>query len=288
LAAGLALVLSLAGCLKLDRLLFVPWKVDEYLRPADVDSTAWRVRWVIPESLYREVELVSSGGNRIYGFLVQPAGGQARDGVTFVYCHGNSHCINRYWGRVELLWQLGYRVFIFDYQGYGRSEGSPAGDACLADGRAALRFVRSLPEVDTGRIVYYGWSMGTFIATSLAADSLRPFGLILESPPASAEALVREGTLYDAPGSMLTSLDFDNVGRIGRTGGPVLMVVGREDKEVPPRRHALRIAAAACGRVEFELHQVPGAGHDDVPYVLGPGYDSLVNHYVHSLRPEGR
>jgi pimeloyl-ACP methyl ester carboxylesterase len=240
------------------------------------------VRGIIPESLRQEVELVSSGGNRIYGFLVQPKESTARDEVTILYCHGNAHCINRYWGRIELLWEMGYRIFIFDYQGYGKSEGKPAGDACLADGRAALAFLRGRPDVNPERIVYYGWSMGTFVATYLAADSVTPLGLIMESPPASAEALVREGTVFNIPGSMVTRMDyeFDNEGRIARVGVPVLMMHGTEDETVPFARHARRILAAAEGHTEIEMVRAEGAGHEDVPYVLGEEYTHRVVSYI--------
>jgi pimeloyl-ACP methyl ester carboxylesterase len=273
-----------ANCLKVDRFLFSPVTVSEYLRPQDVDSAAWDVSGIIPESLYQEVELVSLGGNHIYGFLVQPRDGQALADVTVLYCHGNGDCINRYWGRVELLWEMGYRVFIFDYQGYGRSEGGPSGDACLADGQAALAFLRNRPEVNPDRIVYYGWSLGTFVTTYLAADSVTPFGLVLESPPASAEALVKEGTVFDIPGSMLTQLDydFDNEGRIARVGVPVLLLQGTDDQMLPLARHADRLLAAAKGHTAVEPIWAKGGGHDDVPYVLGADYAEAVESYVAS------
>jgi len=266
----------------MDRFLFAPWIVDEYFLPGSIDSVAWHVRGIIPDSLRQEVELVSSGGDRIYGFLVQPGDSSALNDVTILYCHGNSHCIDRYWGRVELLWEMGYRVFIFDYQGYGKSEGGPAGDRCLADGRTALAFLRGRPEVNPDRIVYYGWSMGTFVTTYLAADSLPPLGLIMESPPASAEALVKEGTVFDIPGSMLTRLyaDFDNEGRITRVGVPVLMMHGVEDAYLPLARHARRLLAAAEGHTRVYMHPVEGAGHEDVPYVLGANYAEYVKSYI--------
>jgi pimeloyl-ACP methyl ester carboxylesterase len=270
----------------MDRFLFAPWIVTEYLRPEDVDSTAWHVAGIIPDTLYQEVELVSSDGNRIYGFLVQPKNDTASDDVTILYCHGNSHCINRYWGRVELLWDMGYRVFIFDYQGYGKSEGGPSGDACLADGRAALEFLLGRPEVRPDRIVYYGWSMGTFIATYLAADSATPLGLILESPPASADALVKEGTVFDIPGSMLTRFDFNNEERITRVGVPVLLMHGTEDDFLPPARHAKRLLSAAEGHTVVEMCWAEGAGHEDVPYVLAAEYGRLVSGYVHARAGE--
>jgi pimeloyl-ACP methyl ester carboxylesterase len=266
----------------LDGFLFTPMIIDEYLKPEDVDSVAWHIRGIIPDTLYQEVELVSSGGNRIYGFLVEPKESLALDDVTILYCHGNGHCVNRYWGRVELLWEIGYRVFIFDYQGYGRSEGRPSGEACLADGRTALAFLRGRPEVNANRIVYYGWSLGTLVATYLAADSLTPLGLILESPIASTEALVKEGTVFDIPGSMLTGLDLDNESRIARVGVPVLMMHGTEDQRLPTARHAQRLLAAAAGHTEIEMILAEGAGHEDVPYVLGVDYAAHVDSYIDS------
>ncbi|HTW91722.1 MAG TPA: alpha/beta fold hydrolase [bacterium] len=252
------------------------------MRPGDIDSAAWHVRGIIPDSLYHEVGLTSSGGNHIYGFLVQPKESTALNDVTILYCHGNSDNINRYWGRVELLWDMGYRVFIFDYQGYGKSEGEERGDACLADGRAALTYLRTRPEVNPDRIVYYGWSMGTFVTTYLAADSVTPFGLILESPPASAEALVKEGTVVDIPGSMLTDFyaDFDNESRIARVGVPVLMMQGTVDSTLAPARHAQRLLAAAEGHTDIDMCWAVGAGHDNVPYVLGEEYAQRITSYV--------
>ncbi len=280
-AALLGLCLLTPACLRMDRFLFAPWIVDEYLRPGDIDSIAWHVRFVIPDTLYEEVELASSGDNAIYGFLVRPDSSSSRDDITILYNHGNSHCINRYWGRVELLWEMGYRVFIYDYQGYGKSDGSPSGDACFADGRAALEYLLDCPEVDPERIVYYGWSMGTFITTYLAADSVTPLGLVLESPPASASALVREGTVFDVPGSMITEFDFDNVRRIAHVGVPVLLMHGEDDDYLPPSRHALPLVQEAQGHTPMNVVLVPGAGHEDVPHVLGDEYSRLVTDYIH-------
>jgi dipeptidyl aminopeptidase/acylaminoacyl peptidase len=276
--AALALSVLLAGCLKMDSFLFSPTKVDHYLDPADM-AADWCTRFIIPESLYREVELTSSNGNRIYGFLVQPAG-PARDSVTVLYCHGNGHNINRFWSRVELLWEMGYRVFIFDYQGYGRSEGAPTGEACYADGRAALEYVLSRPEVNPNRVVYYGWSMGTFVATYLAADSVLPLAVVLESPPASASALVKEGTAFDVPGSFLTEFDFDNVTRVPRIPYHVLLMHGMKDDYLPYRRHALMIIAAAGGYDNIHAFLVADAGHDDLPTRLGHEYPSMVTEYI--------
>jgi hypothetical protein len=129
----LALVLVLPGCLRLDSFLFDPKPVTEYLNPADMDSS-WHVRWIIPDSLIEPVTLTGLYGNHVYGFFArQPADtdGGVLNGITVVYNHGNGQNINRYWGRVELLWEAGCNVFIYDYEGYGKNEGSPSGQSVL-------------------------------------------------------------------------------------------------------------------------------------------------------------
>jgi pimeloyl-ACP methyl ester carboxylesterase len=269
----------------LDSFMFLPTPVESYLNPADMDS-AWMVRFVIPCSLYQEVELLSSGGNRIYGFLVQPDGQHpVENNITVLYCHGNADNINRFWGRVERLWEVGFRVFIFDYQGYGRSEGEPSGEACFADGRAALRYLRGRPEVDTARIIYYGYSMGSFIATHLAADSLAPAALMLEAAPASVTALVREGTLLEVPGSFLADLDFDNERRIPLVGAPALLLHGRDDTYLLPERHPRRIISAARGFTALDTVWVAVAGHDNVPETMGEEYGQVLSEFVGRVLP---
>lgn len=268
------------GCLKLDSFIFSPWTTDEYLRPEDM-RPEWSVNFIIPPDKYREVELVSSGGNRIFGFLVDPPTGTPRDDATVIYFHGNSHHINRYWGRVELLWEMGYRVFIIDYQGYGKSDGSPSGPACYADGRTALEYVLDQPAVNPERIVFYGLSMGSFITTYLAADSFTPLGAILVSAPASVSAITKEGTVFDLPASYLTELDFDNESRIGRVDCPVLLMHGKDDDYLLLKRHPFRLVEAAeKGGTTLVVAWVEGAGHDNVVETMGERYAEVITDFI--------
>lgn len=274
------LLLLLAGCMSLDSHMFGPDRLEGYLNPDDMDP-GWEVRFIIPESLYTEVELTSSGGRRIYGFHVRPDGLHPFENtITVLYHHGNSNSINRFWGRVERLWEAGFRVFIYDYQGYGRSEGTPSGAACFADGAAALGHILALPDVDTTRLVHYGYSMGSFVATHLAADVRRPAAVILEAPPASVTALVREGTLLEVPGSFFVEMDFDNERRLPLVGAPVLLLQGLADSYLLPERHARRVINAARGWVPLDTVWVPGAEHDDLPETMGGEYRRVLADFV--------
>ncbi len=279
---ALCLVL-LAGCMSLDAFLFEPTQVGEYLRPEDMDSD-WHVRWVIPDSLIETVSLQSENGNTIYGFFVQaqPDTGFSLSVPTVLYCHGRGENINRYWGRVELLWEMGYNVFIFDYQGYGKSEGSASGEACYADARAALDYVRGRGDVDTTKVVYYGWSLGSFVATYLAADVRRPAALVLENPIASTSALAKEGSVLAIPGSFVAKADFDNERRIPLVDARVMIVYGKKDVTAVPKWHAEVLIEKAKGKVpELKVEVVAEADHSDLPEVMGyPTYRKVVSDFI--------
>jgi len=272
-------VLAVLACQRpysLDDFLFEPVKLEgDYLKAEDLAE--WDCVDSIPDSLKEAVTLASSGGNMIYGFYVSGnPDSLINRRVTILYCHGNSTNINRYWKRVQYLWRMGYNVFIFDYQGYGKSEGSPSGEALYADGEAALAYVKG--KTDT--IVYYGWSLGSYIATHLAADILHPpaLALILESAPASVEALLRDAGLVDLPGDYVAQADFDNVKRIGKIDCPLFMMHGLADDFVVYKRHAPYIWNAA--QEPKHCLWVDGAVHDDVPEVLGAEYNQAVIKFI--------
>jgi hypothetical protein len=276
------LLLLLLACFSLDSFLFEPTEVTEYFQPADMD-TSWHVRFIIPDFLIEPDSLISQG-NKIYGFFVKPDGlpeHSFESQVTIIYCHGKGENINRYWGRVELLWEMGYKVFIFDYQGYGKSEGSPSAAACYADGEAALDYCRSRSDVDTTKIIYYGWSLGSFIATHLASDIRHPPALILEAPIASVSAVTKEGTVLNFPGSYVAKADFDNEQRITKVNAPILILYGRKDETAVPERHA-KVLIDILGKAQkpYESHEVVNAGHDDIPDVMGNEYTQVINNFI--------
>jgi fermentation-respiration switch protein FrsA (DUF1100 family) len=269
----------------LDDFLFEPVKLEgDYLDSAALAE--WDCVDTIPRGLKELVALPSTDGNEIYGYYVAcgpDSIAMVEKRITILYCHGNSTNINRYWKRVEYLWNMGYNVFIFDYQGYGKSEGSPSGQALYDDGEAALDYVKSR----TDSIVYYGWSLGSYVATHLAADIEHPKALIIESAPASVEALLRDAGLVDLPGDYVAQADFDNVKRIGKIDCPLFMMHGLADDYVVFERHFPYIWKAAIEPKDSLL--VAGAVHDNVPEILGARYyqsiTDFINQHVRKINP---
>ncbi|MCX6843324.1 MAG: alpha/beta fold hydrolase [candidate division WOR-3 bacterium] len=313
---GICGLLLFVSCFRLDSFLFDPSKVTDYLNPADMDSS-WHVRFIIPDSLVEPVTLTALDGNHIYGFFVrQPAEGDCprmrtfpgsptdytegvrsqsaesaesaksadnppENQVTVIYNHGNGQNINRYWGRVELLWEVGFKVFIYDYEGFGKSEGTPSGDACYADAQSALDYVLARPDVDDTLVVYYGWSLGSFMACHLAAEVRHPSCLILENPMASTSALAKEGAVLEIPGSFVADADFDNEARIPFVGCRTLIIYGKNDDTAVPKRNAEVLLSEARGWIPITGYPVENANHADLPEVMTyPEYERVVSAFI--------
>ena len=280
---NLLLTVLLLSCLRLDSFLYEPTKVTEYLNPADMDSS-WHVRWIIPDSLIEPVTLSGLDSNQVYGFFArQPAGadGAEPNAVTVIYNHGRGENINRYWGRMELLWEAGYNIFIYDYEGFGKSEGAPSGKACYADAEAALAYVLARPDVVDSNVVYYSWSLGSFMACHLAADIRSPRCLILENPMASVSALAKEGMVLAIPGSFVADADFDNEVRMPKLGCRTLIIYGTVDETAVPERNALVLLDKARGRIPISDSAIEGADHSNLPEVMGYGeYERVVKEFI--------
>ena len=250
----LASLLWLVPACKIDNLLFNSKKLASY-------SLSNRV---IPDSMRTFVSLTSRG-NTIYGLFVKSPGPH-QDG-TILYCHGNLESIEPYWERVELLYRAGYNVFIFDYEGYGMSQGETSEDALYADGRAALAYLRSRPDVNQAHIVIYGWSLGAVVAIDLAARVFTPRVLVCESPFASGEALVQSGTLIDIPGSVVIKGEYNNAEKIRDVHAPFLLFHGTDDRFIDLTKNGQVIFDNANEPKTFI--RVPGAGHTTVPWTMG-------------------
>ena len=282
----LGLVLTLPGCLRLDSFLFYPTRVEgEYFNPADLD-TSWHMRWVIPDSLREEVRLFPATGETIFGFFARALPDTAPT-PTVIYSHGNAGNINGYWNRVELLWEAGCNVFIYDYAGFGRSTGTPTGATCYADADAALKWCLARTDIDTSRIGYLGSSLGSFMACHLAADVRQPKQLLLEAPMASVSAVAKEGAVLDIPGGFLVDADFDNETRIKTIQGTqVLIIFGRKDETAVPERTALvLVREAESAGVDIDTIDLANADHLNLPDQMGfDNYRRVVREFFDGRR----
>ncbi len=261
-----ALSLLLNSCMKMDSFLYNTKELQSYTL-----SHA-----IIPDSAVEELNCVSEG-NTLYGFYVHSNG--KHSDLTVLYCHGNKESIDPYWERVELLYQAGFNVYIFDYRGFGKSQGSSSESSLATDARAALAALKAHTHVADSSLAIYGFSLGGVPAIDLAANVIQPRVLITESIFASGETLVQSGTLLDIPGSFLLKGEYPNSTRIRSVHTPLLMLHGDSDTFIDIDKSGRAIYAQANDPKHFI--PVPGANHTDVPMRYGTAkYISLIEDFV--------
>jgi alpha-beta hydrolase superfamily lysophospholipase len=261
---------SLTSC-DLDSFLFYPASLTSYSL-----STA-----VIPEAK-REFVTMTSQGRKIYGYFIKSNG--SSPSITVLYFHGNHDHLQYYWDRAELLYKTGFNVFIFDYQGYGMSEGTPSESALYSDCRAALQYVLSRSDVSSTRLVFYGYSLGCAGAIDVAASSFTPACLLLESPYASTSVLLQTGVLLDIPSSYIMKGEYNNAEKIRKVHAPLLLMHGVDDNFVEIEHNGAVVFNNANPPKQFI--RVPGADHEGVPGAMGENsYVSTVRTFIQQYTP---
>jgi uncharacterized protein len=227
---------------------------------------------------YEELTLEASDGVLLQAWFVpgDPARGRK---ITWLWFHGNGGNIGHRVDQLRMLHdQTGVSVLILSYRGYGRSHGRPDEPGFYLDARAALGYLRSRPDVEVDRIVYFGRSIGAAVAAELAVAE-PPLGLILETPFPSVPYVARQVYPWLPVGRFLRT-QFDTLAIAPDVTVPTLVIQGDED-EIVPVDGARRVAEALGGEVEW--HLVPGARHNDVPWVGGEAYYARLNAFLDGL-----
>lgn len=220
-----------------------------------------------PDVEARRLDYASDDGQPLFAYLV---GDPARAHGLLIAYHGNADLaawVVPWAAEVERL--TGWAVLVPEYRGYGGLEGSPDYLSSQRDARATYRLARERVGLDASRIALYGHSLGSAIATELAAEHA-PAVLILEAPFTSARDMAR-GMLAPvaAVWSAIARVHFDTRAKVAELDVPTWVVHGERDGVVPVR---MGRAVHAAARVPGELLTVPGAGHNDVSDVAGDAY----------------
>jgi len=223
----------------------------------------------------QDVFFETSDHLKLHGWFL-PAKGHAHG--TLLFLHGNAENVSTHIGSVYWLPEHGFNVFLFDYRGFGRSEGEPTLAGIHADFAAALDTVFHHPQVDPAHVVVFGQSMGGATAISGLAESpwrTRVRALVVEGAPTSYRTVAREALsewwvtwLFQWPLSLTISDDFRPLDRVAQISPTPLLIVHSRDDEVIPFHHAQELFDAA--REPKELWAFDGARHIAVFTTAGP------------------
>ncbi len=187
---------------------------------------------------------------------------------TILVLHGNAENLSTHVNGVLWLVKEGFNLFIFDYRGYGRSEGKPGIPGIHLDAEAALETALALSDDDDTGVIVLGQSLGGAVAVHTVANFSRKNrirALVVESAFSSYRRIAREKLSgffltwpFQYPLSLLFRDDYSPVRWIGGVAPvPVLIIHGERDPVVPARHGRVLYDAAAEPR-EFWLTKTPG------------------------------
>ena len=219
-----------------------------------------------------------SAGNELHGWYIPASGDQ-----VVLWMHGNAGNIaDRLDQAVEMKRALGVSSFMFDYRGYGKSEGRPSEKGLYLDAEAAFKWLTETRGINPGKIILYGHSLGSAVSVDLALEKgMNAGGMVLESPFTSAADVAR-GIYSGLPVGLVMSVKLDNIGRIGKVKMPILVIHGVSDTVIPFKMGKELFDAAPEPKTFLPIAE---GDHSDC-YVVGG--DDYWNEWKRLLQDAGR
>lgn len=225
-----------------EKLLFRPEKVDRH--------TSYD--WGIP---YRELNLMENERSNLNIIQFTTSADSLR-GVV-LYFHGNRNNIGWYARFAPYFTRNGYEVWMIDYPGYGKSTGTFSEQKIYE--WALLLYKLARTHFQPAQIILYGKSMGTGIASQLAAvrDCRR---LILETPYYDFPSILRP-YLFLYPLEYILRYQFPTYRYLPRVTAPITLLHGTADGIV---RYSNAVHLLPLLKKEDELVTVPGGSHNNL------------------------
>jgi len=244
--------------------LFQPWKypVGLYDKPIACG--------IKPEDVYFK----NASGNKLHAWLYKVPHAKK----IFLVNHGNGGNLSI---RMELAGKLlktGNSVFVYDYQGYGRSDGTSTMATICDDGLAAYNYLTNDLHYDPNQIILFGESLGSVVAGDLAGH-VKCAGVILECPLYSVlrrgNELIPMTRFY--PDWMWPKGGLDNSKVFAKAHAPLLIISGTKDNVIPVG-HADDLYAIACQPKSYV--RIEGAGHTDLS---SPLFDAGIGQFLKGI-----
>ncbi len=195
--------------------------------------------------------------------------------ATLLWFHGNAGNLSHRLDNIQRLKRLNLNIFIFDYRGYGRSEGTPDEEGIYKDSRAAYKQVLTMNGVSVDSLFLFGRSLGGICAVETAMNHPAS-GLILESVFTNSADMSRAIFPFIPLGWAVRS-KLDAVGKVPHLKLAKLFLHGTRDEIVP----------YDLGRKLFEkagnpktFYAIEGAGHNDTYILGGVEYFDVLNRFI--------
>ena len=217
----------------------------------------------------------SADGTRLHGWFFESQSGP--ETATVIFFHGNGGNIGNVGWVGQRFVKRGFDVLVFDYRGYGASDGVAANESDLyADGDAAVAFVRNVKGARPEQIVLYGQSLGTAIVADVASRGV--FGAVVLESGFSSASSVAASALPWLPRFLhfLGKNRFESARKLTSVKTPILITHGDPDHTIPTAESQMLFASANDPK---KLLIFRGAGHN-VFGSLGEQYLIQVEQFI--------
>ena len=221
--------------------------------------------------LAQDIYFTTEDGIKLHGWFIPAENAVA----TLLWFHGNAGNISHRLDNIQRLVRLNLNVFIFDYRGYGRSEGVPSEAGIYKDSQAAYDAVLRLDGVSVDTLFLFGRSLGGICAVQTAMNWPAK-GLLLESVFTNSSDMARKiFPLIPLGWAMKSKLDA--VSKVPHLRLPKLFLHGTDDEIVPYDMGRKLFDAAAEPKT---FYSIAGAGHNDTYVLGGDEYFNALNQFI--------
>lgn len=152
--------------------------------------------------------------------------------ITLLHFHGNAGFLLSQYQAMTPLLKYGFQAFVFDYSGFGFSDGKATRDNVLLDGNSALTYIKSRDDVKNTKLVIYGQSLGGHLSAVIAQQrQIDIDALVIEGAFSSHKDIAAKFAGF--LGRIFVSEKYSAYKSIPNYKKPVLVIHSTEDEIIP-------------------------------------------------------
>jgi uncharacterized protein len=183
-----------------------------------------------------EINFSSSNGKKLNGWFFKPKNKKVIG--TILHFHGNGGNISYQYQFSDSLIKAGFQVMVFDYQGFGKSEGKVSQEKVLEDGISALHYIKKREDVKNTKLILFGQSLGGHLSCVVAAREQNMIdALVVEGAFTGHERMaIYVGGKSGAPkwlAKIIVPSKYNAIDEIDKVTIPKLIIHSTEDQTCP-------------------------------------------------------
>ncbi len=172
----------------------------------------------------------SSSGNMLNGWMIKPISGFNR--ITLIHFHGNAGCLISQYQLMLPFVRKGYQVFMYDYSGFGLSEGKALRKHLLKDGVSAINYVSKRSDVKDTKLILYGQSYGGHLSIVIGSQHQELLsGLVTEGAFSSHKEIASEFVGFNVKPIIREKIPAYKA--IREVNIPIVIVHSEDDQVIP-------------------------------------------------------